>query len=155
MKMSDTSTDGTERSLHQQHEPEAPIHRAVNITSRALKDRCEVVEHDEYDLFVGKDPVTGVTTDFWRDERQEAIDDVAHAVEMDTCYLNECLTYLGEDSDRMYCDEHDPDEYIECAEEGCESPTNHTETDYCVSHTWRNGRSVDTGKDREGQTDDR
>jgi len=149
------SEDGVEQSLHEQFEPDAPIHRAVNITSRALKDRCEVVEHEEYDLFVGKDPVTGVTSDFWRQERKKAISDVAHEVEMDTCYLNECLTYLGEDADRMYCDEHGPDEYIECAKEDCEFFTGHTETDYCSSHTWRNGRSVNSATDQqEGDYDD-
>jgi hypothetical protein len=137
-----------EQSLHKQYEPEAAIHRAVNITSRALKDRCEVVEHDEHDLYVGRDPVTGVKTDFWRQEPEEAISDVAHEVEMDTCYLNECLTFLGEDSDRMYCEEHNPDEYIECAKEGCEYPTSHTETDHCSTHTWRNGRSANTRNDR-------
>jgi len=127
-------------NLHQQYEPEKPIHRAVNITRRRLKERCTVVEHDEYDLYVGTDPETGVTTDFWRYEKEDAIDDVAHAVWVDTCYLNECMTYLGEDSDRMYCDEHYRNEYIECAVEGCDFPTSHTETEHCSSHTWRLGR---------------
>ena len=144
----------SQQALHQQYEPEKPIHRAVNITGRRLKDRCTVVEHDEYDLYRGKDPKTGVITDFWRQERQKAIDDVAHEVGMDTCYVNECTTFLGRDSDQMICDEHQPDEYIECAVDGCEYPTSHSETCHCRSHTWRLGRSQDTDTDDDLRTDD-
>lgn len=132
---------------HQEYEPEAPIHHAVNITRRHLLERCRTKQHDEYDLWVGVDPVTGVETDFWRDNRESAIEDVAHAVRMDTCHVNECVAYLGEDSDALYCDEHRPDEYIECAVEDCDYPTSHTLTDYCSGHTWRNGRSADTNTD--------
>lgn len=146
------STD-VERSLHEQYEPEAPIHKAVNITSRALKGRCEVEVHDEYELYRGVDPETGVANELWQDSRERAIESVAHDVQMDTCHVNECLAYLGEDADRIYCDDHRPEDYIECAEDGCTYPTAHTETNFCSTHTWYNGRSSarDTDQSGEGQ----
>lgn len=142
--------EATERSLHEQYEPEKPIHRAVNITLRMLKDRVEPFRHDEYDIWKARDPETGRESEYWNDTPEKAVDFLARSVDLDLCYVNECTNYLGEDSDRTMCDDCYPDEYIECAEEGCDYPTNHTETDYCSSHTWRNGRSVGTDTDRSG-----
>jgi len=147
------STDSTERSLHEAYEPEAPIHRAVNITYRYLKDRIEPVEHDEYDIWKAQDPETGRELRSWWDTPEEAVEMLAVSVDNELCYLNECATHLGEGSDRIYCDEHNPDEFIECAAGGCDRLTSHTETVHCSSHTWRNGRSVGTDTDRKPVTD--
>lgn len=142
---------GGGQSLHQKYEPEKPVHRAVNITSRMLKDRVETFQHDEYDLWKARDPETGRESEHWWDTPDEAVDFLAHAIDLDTCCVNDCDSYLGEDADRIICDECHPDEYIECAEGGCDLPTNHTRTDYCSSHTWRNGRSADNGSERNGE----
>jgi len=137
------NADDTDRSLHQEYEPEAPIHRAVNITSRYLKDRIEPVKHDEYDIWEAKDPETGrESRSFW-DTPEEAVEMLARSVDNELCYLNECTTHLGEDSDRLYCDEHDIDELVECAADDCDRLTAHPETVHCSSHTWRIGRSVE------------
>lgn len=145
--MTEQATGDTEQSLHERYEPEAPIHHAVNITTRRLKDRLELVEHDEYDLWKAEDPETGRMSDSWWREPETAIKFLASSISNDTCCVNECMTHLGEDTDRVHCDDHDPTEYIECAEEDCDFPTHHTETDYCSSHTWRNGRSIDTSSE--------
>lgn len=136
----------TEKSLHEQYEPEKPIHRAVNITYRHLQDRIEPFPHDEYDIWKAKDPETGRVLDSWWNSPEEAVEMLAKTVDNELCFVNECTTHLGEDADdnRLYCDEHRPDEYIECAEDGCDYPTNHSATDYCTSHTRRNGRNADT-----------
>lgn len=138
----------TDRSLHQQYEPEKPVHQAVNITGRMLKDRVEPFQHDEFDIWKTRDPETGRESEHWWDTPEEAVEFLAHAIDLDLCCVNECANYLGEDSDRIMCDECSPDEYIDCAEDGCDYPTHHTETDYCSTHTWHNGRSVDTGIDQ-------
>jgi hypothetical protein len=132
--------------MHQKYEPDVPIHRAVNITRRALLDRVEVIGHDEYDLWRGRDPETGVESEHWRDDRQTAKEQVAHDVRMDMCWVNECLAYLGEGNGGGFCDEHAPDEYIECAVDGCEYPTHHSGTDHCSHHTWRRGREASEQK---------
>lgn len=142
--------------LHQQYEPEKPIHRAVNITYRHLQDRIKPVKHDEYDIWKGVDEETG-REGYWWDSPEEAVEMLAKTVGNEMCFLNECTTHLGEDSDRLYCDEHHPDEYVECAVDDCDYPTNHTETDHCSTHTWRHGRTAkkkvvtDGGVDESGQ----
>ena len=141
---SEMESDGAKRSLHQQYEPEAPIHRAVNITYRMLQDRIEPFQHDEHDLWKARDPETGRESEHWWRSREEAVEFLAKDVDLDICYVNECTTHLGKDSDRLVCDECHPDEYVECAEEECDYPTSHTKTEYCSHHTWHNGRSVES-----------
>lgn len=142
-------TLSTECSLHQQYEPEKPINRARNITSRMLKDRIEPFHHEEYEIWKARDPETGRQLDNWWDTPETAVEFLAHEIDLDLCYVNECDNYLGEDSDRIICDECEPDEFIECVEDGCDFPTSHTETEYCSDHTWRNGRVAETDADDE------
>ena len=151
----DTCTGGKDRSLHEQYEPEEPIHRAVNISSRRLKDRIELIEHDEFSLWKAEDPNTARKSDHWYDTPGRAVDFLASSVNNEICCVNECMVHLGEDAGRIICDDHHPDDYIECAEADCDLPTKHTETDYCSSHTWWNGRSVDADSEQpEVRTDD-
>ena len=136
------------QTLHEQYEPEDPIHRAVNITSRALKDRLVTIKHEEYDLWKAHDEENGVTSDQWWREPETAIERFAHHLSNRICHVNECMTYLG-DPERLYCDECAPDEYIECSHPECDSPTSHVKTEHCSSHTWRHGREAREEYDEE------
>lgn len=145
--MSQAETQSTDEiDLHEQYEPEKPIHQAVNITSRRLKDRVEPFQHDEFDaLWKARDPVTGITSEHWWDDAETAVEFLASRLDIEICHVNECMTHLGpnDETDRLYCDEHQPDDYIECAVGGCDFPTSHSETDHCSTHTWRKGRDAD------------
>ena len=138
---SEEQQPASRHELHQRYEPEKPVHRAVNITLRALQDRVETVKHEEYDLWKGHDEVLGITSDRWWCEPETAVELFAHRLSNRICHVNDCMTYLG-DTEALHCDECHPDEYIECAHPECDYPTNHSETDHCWSHTRNHGRAA-------------
>lgn len=146
MATESTETDGGSAvdgiDLHQEYEPEEPIHRAVNISYRRLQDRIKPVEHDELDIWKAEDQKTGQISRMWWDTPEKAIEILAKDLSNRVCCVNECMTYTGDEMDVLFCDEHDPDEYVECAVGGCEYPYEHTETVHCHSHTWELGREA-------------
>lgn len=136
-------TARTSHPLHDEYEPEDPIHKAVNITYRLLKDRIEPVKHDEWDIWRARDDETGRELESYWDTPEEAVDMLAKKVKLEMCHVNECINHLGQDSDRMYCDDHTESEYIECAAGGCDYPRSHPKTDHCSHHTWNLGRKAE------------